>query len=29
MRLAEMFERVVGHDAQVEFLAYDGSEVPW
>ena len=25
MRLAEMFERVVGHDAQVEFLAYDGS----
>src|SRR5262249_5884094 len=25
MRLAEMFERVVGRDAQVEFVAYDDS----
>jgi cyclopropane-fatty-acyl-phospholipid synthase len=25
MRLAEVFERVVGRDAQVEFTAYDGS----
>jgi cyclopropane-fatty-acyl-phospholipid synthase len=25
MRVAEMFERVVGHDAQVEFVAYDDS----
>ena len=25
MRLAEVFERVVGRDAHVEFLAYDGS----
>jgi cyclopropane-fatty-acyl-phospholipid synthase len=26
MRLAEVFERVVGRDAQVEFIAYDGSK---
>src|SRR3954463_15966762 len=25
MQLAELFERVVGRDAQVEFLAYDDS----
>ena len=25
MKLAEVFERVVGRDAQVEFLAYDDS----
>ena len=25
MRLAEVFERVVGRDAQVRFLAYDDS----
>jgi cyclopropane-fatty-acyl-phospholipid synthase len=25
MRLAEVFERIVGHDAQVQFLAYDDS----